>query len=208
MVDDYRSPAERLIYRLRVRADEHPFVLRWDVNLVPDHFTKLKLRAINQDQEIDMRSVKELEFSATKNEVYQFELVFSQRMVLELYPGWNMISLPGTPTADLTAKAMAMAMADKSETTMGSLFQWKSSGHSYQVVEELGLGAGYWFLTLNQNREEMELPLTPVDEYSIDLRAGWNMIGSVNHVCDFSNPQDMPDGLIVPSSLFEWNPKQ
>jgi len=204
LLTDYRSPSENLVYQLRIRADKHPFTLQWNVDSVPDHFTSLKLRSDKQKTEIDMRSTDQAEFPAIEGQFYLLELIASQRIKLHLYPGWNMISLPGTPEAKLTPKAMA----DKSETAMVPLFRWLSAGYAYKEAEQFDLGAGYWFLTLNQAGEEMELPETPIDRYSIDLKAGWNMIGSVNQVSDFSDPQDLPDDSIVPNSLFEWQPQR
>ena len=204
LLADYRSPSENLVYRLRIRADKHPFTLQWNVDSVPDHFTSLKLRSVEQKTEIDMRSTDQAEFPAMEGQFYLLELIASQRIKLHLYPGWNLISLPGTPEAELTPKSMA----DKSETAMAPLFRWLSAGYAYKEAEQLDLGEGYWFLTLNQAGEEMELPVTPTDRYSIGLKAGWNMIGSVNKISDFSDPQDLPDNSIVPNSLFEWQPQR
>ena len=42
------------------------------------------------------------------------------------------------------------------------------------------------------------------DSYTMDLKVGWNIIGSVAGVYDFSGPQDDPDGSIANCSFFEW----
>jgi len=205
LVADYRSQSEHLVYQLEVRADQQPFTLHWDASPVPDRFASLKLRAVDQEieTEVDMRMVDHATFPAIEGEFYTFEVIASQRIKLHLFPGWNMISLPGTSEEELTPKAMT----DQSQTAMHPLFRWNPTGSTYKEVEQFGLGEGYWFLTLNEKGEEIDLPVTPIDSYTIDLKMGWNLVGSTYRVCDFSDPQDVPNGSIVPNSLFEWQAK-
>ena len=41
----------------------------------------------------------------------------------------------------------------------------------------------------------------------MELETGWNLIGSVSQVYDFSNPQDQPDQSVTPGSLYAWRAK-
>ena len=87
---------------------------------------------------------------------------------------------------------------------MAPMFIWNPEGFSYQQVTEFQLGQGYWLLDLAAEGEVLQLGLGLENSYQVDLKAGWNMIGSVAGVYDFSDPQDAPDGSIADYSLFEW----
>ncbi|MDP7281677.1 MAG: FlgD immunoglobulin-like domain containing protein, partial [Candidatus Poribacteria bacterium] len=67
-------------------------------------------------------------------------------------------------------------------------------------------GEGYWILSLNPAGEKLELPVTLLSSYTTSLKPGWNMIGGVSQVTDFTSPQDNPDNSIIPGTLYSWNP--
>jgi hypothetical protein len=70
------------------------------------------------------------------------------------------------------------------------MFGWHTLGFSYQPLEEFKHGEGYWMLSLNQQGERLVVPVEEykqLDSYTIDLKAGWNLIGGVGKSYDFSN---------------------
>jgi hypothetical protein len=186
-----------------VRADEQPFTLSWDVSSLPTEFTRLQLHSVSDPDQsvIDMRQQAAVTFAAQQQD-YVFQLVLAQQSELALEAGWNMISLAGQPL-----QTDPSSLKGESQTAMLPMFRWNPSGFSYQQAKELKLGEGYWMLSLSQDGESLSLPLKAVDNYSVQLKAGWNLIGSVAQPFDFANAVDHPDGAIAPGSLYGWRPK-
>jgi len=127
--------------------------------------------------------------------------VLVEAYAIDLKPGWNMISIPGIP-----ADTDPQSLVGDSETALLPMFRWNPAGFSYQEVTELKFGEGYWILSLNPAGEKLELPVTLLSSYTTSLKPGWNMIGGVSQVTDFTSPQDNPDNSIIPGTLYSWNP--
>ncbi|MDP6599571.1 MAG: hypothetical protein QGI86_27515 [Candidatus Poribacteria bacterium] len=121
-------------------------------------------------------------------------------VTLDLPSGWNMIGLPGLPV-----NQDPQALAPDSQTLLQPFYYWSSSGFSYKPVTQLAFGQGYWVLSLNPEGETITLSVELATSYTVSLKAGWNMIGSVSQVVDFSDPADNPDQSILPGTLYEWN---
>ena len=192
-------------FHLRVQAEEQPFTLSWDLSQVPINLTSLTLRQLEPtpDSAVEVNLRQQLAFtfqSLTAGEgSYLFEIELSSNYQLRVSGGWNLISLPGQ-----LSNADPQTLIDSGQGAMLPMYRWSTSGYSYQQVTELEQGVGYWLLDLTPNGEVLQPSLTLSDSYTIDLKAGWNIIGSVASVYDFSDPQDEPDGSIANYSLFEW----
>ncbi|MBI1927480.1 T9SS type A sorting domain-containing protein [Candidatus Poribacteria bacterium] len=119
---------------------------------------------------------------------------------IQLGPGWNMFSIPGTPV-----NTDPNSLVGPGSQIILPLYRWNPSGFSYEQVTELRLGESYWILTLNPSGETIQVPVIPASTYTASLPQGWNMIGSVSGDADFSDPQDNPDGSILPPIYF-WDP--
>ena len=131
-----------------------------------------------------------------------FEIEISSKYQLPVSMGWNMISLPGG-----MADPSPQGLVGESAGAQLPMFVWHPAGFSYHEVKELRLGQAYWLLDLNPSGEVLELGLSPSTSYSVELKEGWNMIGSVAGAYNFSDPQDDPDGSIANNSLFQWKPE-
>ena len=143
-----------------------------------------------------------LSLPALQGQPYIFEITVSTRYQLTLKPGWNMVSVPGSfPDNQFFSPN---ALTDQSSTAMLPMFLWNPSGFSYQYVNQIQQGEGYWLLSLAEAEETLSVSLAPIKNYTISLKQGWNMIGSVSAPCDFSYPQVEPYGSIANDSLFEW----
>jgi len=203
LLTEYQPHSRKSTYRLIVQAQESGFQISWSVINVPYQYRQVELRlvAANDSQVINMREQSSVTFDA-REEPYQFDLLVSKDFPMQLEAGWNMISFPGQPLA-----TDPVTLKGDSQTAMLPIFGWHSSGFSYQAVEELKVGEGYWMLTLNQQGEGLVVPLEPVESYSIELKWGWNLIGSVSKVYDFSDPIDEPDNSIVNGTLYGWRAK-
>jgi hypothetical protein len=46
---------------------------------------------------------------------------------------------------------------------------------------------------------------TLVETLTTDIRAGWNMIGSIITVVSIADPNDYPDGSVIPP-VYWWDP--
>jgi len=68
----------------------------------------------------------------------------------------------------------------------------------------LKLEEGYWILTLSDETITVCLK-SSATTYTISLSQGWNMISGIAGSADFTNPQDNPDGAVLPPA-FWWNP--
>ena len=121
-------------------------------------------------------------------------------ITLDLSPGWNMIALPGNPN-----NPDPQSLIGSSQTFLLPFYYWEPDGFSYKPVTQLVLGQSYWVLSINPAGERIVLPVELASSYTIQLKAGWNMIGSVAKVVDFSDPMDSPDQSVLPGTLYEWS---
>jgi len=115
-----------------------------------------------------------------------------------LKSGWNMISFPGTP---VNPDPSSLVTGDSK--IILPLYKWNPGTFNYEKVTQLKLGEGYWILTMAD--ETLKANVNSASSYTVDLKAGWNMIGSVSTQVDFSDPQDTPDKSIIPP-LYSYNP--
>jgi len=121
--------------------------------------------------------------------------------VIHLSPGWNMVSIPGIPQ-----KTDPATLQTVDNSLILPLYRWNSATFSYEPVTELKLGEGYWALTIRPEGTTLQIPITSADSYNRTLQPGWNMIGGVSQVSDFTNPQDDPDNSVIAGTLYSWNP--
>ena len=88
--------------------------------------------------------------------------------------GWNLVSLPVSPhpTGNI-------ALEDLLEGFEGSYiaFTWNSSMRRYVDVDELEPGKGYWLYLSGSFIARVKG--TPVYNLTLDLPAGWSMVGSI-----------------------------
>ena len=200
--DDYRPVSNAASFRFQVYAQNESaeYTISWEKASIPADLIQLTLKQVQPTgtEVIDMRHQASLNLLA-QQEVYIFEIQASALYPLVLQPGWNMVSLPGQ-----LSESTPTALTDQSETAMLPMFSWNPSGYSYQQVDQIQLGKGYWLLSLDTDGESLSVPVTLTDSYTVDLKPGWNLIGSVSEDCDFSQPVVSPEKSIAKHSLFEW----
>ena len=135
----------------------------------------------------------------TPHSVGLIDISLTGVVTLNISAGWNMIALPGLPT-----NLDPQSLGPDSQTLLQPFYYWKPDSFSYKPVTQLDFGQGYWILSINPDGETITLPVELTSSYTVSLKAGWNMIGSVSQVVDFSNPADNPDQSILPGTLYEW----
>ncbi|MAF83890.1 MAG: hypothetical protein CL797_07310 [Chromatiales bacterium] len=195
---DIIQPSNELDFNWHVRADENAFTLNWSLSQVPAHYQSITLTNTLSGQEVNMMDQASL---ALDKGAYQFKirLLPSRLAEIVIKSGWNMISLPGDPLNPDPAD-----MLGENSQVVLPLYRWNPSSFSYEAVEEVRSGQGYWILSLNLEDEILQVPVLPITSYQQEMALGWSMIGSVWGEADFTDPQDDPDGSVV-GSAFQWN---
>jgi len=209
---NYRSGADIVVFSLQILADEAPFTLHWDLSQLPKSFLSVSLRQVKpagSNMSLNLRhQIGQAVTLQPSDGGYVFEIEISSKYQLPVSVGWNMISVPGG-----MSDPSPQGLVGDNAAAMLPMFVWNPEGFSYRTVEELRMGQAYWLLVWDESSqawnstpsgEVLEFGLSLSDSYSVDLKEGWNMLGSVAGVYDFSDPQDDPDGSIADYSLFEW----
>jgi len=106
--------------------------------------------------------------------------------------GWNLLSVP-------------LIVGDRSTTTLfpnasSSAFAY-TPGTGYSVVDTLLNGSGYWLKF--PSTQFVNITGLPLAVDTIDVVAGWNIIGSIDDTVETSTIIEVPPG-IVQSGYFEY----
>ncbi|MBM3238485.1 T9SS type A sorting domain-containing protein [Candidatus Poribacteria bacterium] len=118
----------------------------------------------------------------------------SEILTFDLKPGWSLISFPGTPVNPNPDSLTSQS------SQIQRLFTWDLERFAFRKADKLEFGKGYWVLSLDKTSFTVEV--IPTSECVLSLKAGWNLIGSPNATIDFTNPQDNPDGSVLPPARF------
>jgi hypothetical protein len=73
----------------------------------------------------------------------------------------------------------------------------------YEQVLGLNPGDGCWLYSATSH--STEIVGVPIENLSLNLDQGWNMIGGVSGPVDFSDPQDTPDQSVLPV-VYHYDP--
>ncbi|MCJ7575496.1 MAG: right-handed parallel beta-helix repeat-containing protein [Dehalococcoidia bacterium] len=126
--------------------------------------------------------------------VWEFT-VEGEEIQLSLQAGWNMVSVPVTP-ADNSTGAVFPGVA--------GIFTWDATSRSYYMPTVIDPEKGYW-VAVTENTT-ITISGSPLETWTTDIKAGWNMIGSVNTTASIANPSDDPDGSVMPTAYW-WDPE-
>jgi hypothetical protein len=85
------------------------------------------------------------------------------------------------------------------ESTEGTLYSY--NGEQYLLEETLQMGNGYWLHF--EYEGSTQLSGTPVNEMTLQLNAGWNLISGISSVVGLSGISD-PGDIVVPGTIFEF----
>ena len=196
-IQPFESAADSLNFTFVVRSDQDSFQLDWDSFLIPPNYSGAVLKT--PTGRIDMRQVSSASFEPG---TYTFQIELGEMVYhqIQLQPGWNMISIPGQPSNPDPAQLL-----EQGTGLLLPLYQWNPSQFTYQPVQELKVGQGYWALCLEDGGASFDIAMTPVNQHQLTLERGWNMIGGLSSQIDFSDPAEEPDESILPPA-FSWNP--
>ena len=105
-----------------------------------------------------------------------------------------MVSVPVAPIDNSTSAVFPGVAA---------IFTWNAASRSYYVPTVIEPKEGYW-VAVTENIT-LTISGTPIETWTTDIKAGWNMIGSVNTSASIADPNDDPDGSVIPTAYW-WDP--
>ncbi len=107
---------------------------------------------------------------------------------------WNMVSVPVIPADNSVASVFPGVEV---------VYSWNPVTKSYYIPTEIEPYKGYWVAVLSDT--VITVCGSPVNSWTDDMTAVWNMIGSVSGSVDFTSPDDNPDGSVEPFA-YQWDP--
>jgi len=84
-----------------------------------------------------------------------------------------------------------------------AVYTWNATAKSYEMPTNIEIGKGYWVAVAEDTN--ITVSGEPMYDITMNLTAGWNMIGSV--MCDVSieNLEDEPEGSVL-STVYWYDP--
>ncbi len=115
-----------------------------------------------------------------------------ENFVISYSENWNLVGLPAVP-ADPNYLSL---FPDAIE---GTLYYYEQS---YQNASDLTAGRGYW-LRFN-SAGTADITGTPINEISISLLEGWNLISGISVPLDVNNIDD-PNAIIISGTIYGFD---
>lgn len=135
---------------------------------------------------------------AYRDAIYEyFRLQLPTYLEITLAAGWNAISIPGIPVSSYPWSTIIQS--DLLWTP--GLYRWDPFD-GWKQIQRVKFGEGYLIYSFD-GREKVHISYLSEDEYTIDLERGYNMIGSVSHIADFSEARNR----FLSRELWTWNPR-
>ena len=106
--------------------------------------------------------------------------------------GWNLIGLP-LEVEDASYNLLFP------ESIEGTLYSFNGG---YNPVTNLTHGEGYWLRFANDGSTTIDG--TPINELTVSLSEGWNLITGLSTPLNISSIQD-PDGIIISGTIYGFN---
>lgn len=120
-------------------------------------------------------------------------LKYAENFATEIRSGWNLISLP--------INTNLISKQDLFPNSISQAYKYQP-GVGYQVVDTINNGLGYWIKFPADTMISIFGALRPVD--SINVRKGWNIIGSISSYVPVQKITTHPDGIIS-SNFFYYD---
>jgi len=143
-----------------------------DIQAIPEN-NSVMLETPTGD--VNMRIKDSYTWDVEEGGQYSFSIIVSPQAVisLELVTGWNMVSMQVTPFSPSVSFVL-------NEVSYFQVVTWTGSG--YIPVSTFEPGRGYWVLVLED--VIVEVRGMSLDQVSLTLNRGWNMVGGPNGVVD------------------------
>ena len=108
---------------------------------------------------------------------------------VELSRGWNMVSVVGLPI-DESAEAVFAGLDVYRYNTLSGIYE-----------EPVIIDPGYGYFVLSMHDTTLTIPLYPDNDLTIPVYVGWNQIGSPSGGSQIFDPDDDPDGSVIPGAF-------
>ncbi len=164
---------------------EEPGSLYWSPHGFPDG-------VITLNGYIDMKRDSIYHYASNETLVITLSQPLPAEDTLSLCAGWSLASLPTAITVPGWAHFL--------EGVYAGPFEYDASTGTYFASDIPRTGFGFWILSVEEHT--YNIGGIPLDEVTIPIYPGWNLIGSVNHSAWFET--DPPD-LILPGHVFGWD---
>jgi hypothetical protein len=123
---------------------------------------------------------------------YHQESGVPTEIIIDYQSGWNLVGLP----LDVDYPYYITIFPDATENTLYSF------GETYVPDSTLIQGEGYWLRF--DNSGTTTITGTPIDELTISLSEGWNLVSGLHEDLSIYSIND-PDSTIVPNTLFGFS---
>jgi subtilisin family serine protease len=199
------APENLMEWPLRIKYADNieNITLTWNVENIPSEYSVLLYRG--GDLVADMRAEDNYTFEASPGS-HDFKIVVGTIVpfTLELTQGWNMISLPimpQNPDPDVIFGG-AYYVIYRWDAENRKYVLYADSESSIEPDPNVEVGVGYWVYVLEN--ENVDLPGFPVNQLTLSLCQGWNLIGAPYGGSSIADPIDDPDNSVLPWA-FTWN---
>ncbi|MFN0157179.1 MAG: S8 family serine peptidase [Bacteroidota bacterium] len=182
------GPGSEIVYsgRMQPGGGGYPFVLLWNSGSFPSGGFSLRDQFGGSFFSVDMKDQDSLVI--TNPAFTTFEIVYSNVTTVQsaMVNGWNMLSVPVTVSDRRTSEVFP--------TSISSAFSF-SAAAGYSAEDTLHYGAGYWI----KFPSAQNVSVTGVARVSdtINVAAGWNLIGSISTPVPVDSILEVPSGIVV-----------
>jgi hypothetical protein len=163
-----------------------PVTLSWDTSRIHSIMGDVTLWMRDSSADLDVNITAQQSYSFTYTGKRSFYIWSEARATYcNIYPRWNMTSLPRVPTEFEKSKLFPSAVSNA--------FSYEGA---YRSCDTLNVGKGYW---LKFDKEQMVgFTGSTISSYDIPVHAGWNMIGAL------TEETAVPMGGIITSQFYGY----
>ena len=104
-----------------------------------------------------------------------------------LHVGWNLISFPIVPVCDNISEIF--------DSTLSTMYYYDTDESGYISAHTPAQGKAFWLFSFID--KSYKIAGIPVENYTIDLKTGWNMIGTVTAPVDGESVAFDPESYFV-----------
>ena len=190
---DYRNSTKTSIdwmVQFQPGTAGYPISFTWDQNQLPSGSFWLKDLITGEIVNINMRDRNS--YTLTNEGIGTLQIVFRKQActVMDLIPGWNMISIP-----------FEMDNAEKTYLFPSATSNTFGYENQYVVCDSIETGNGYWLRFSDADTLELCGIINPD---MLDVQTGWNMVGTFEFNLPINQITSEPPGIIV-SNFFGFN---
>jgi len=153
-----------------------------------DEDTLTVMGSLYLNGDIDMKTSSVYFFEPGETLTIVYRRTGEAPFVIDLYPGWNMVSLPIIPTGigDTPGEVYPDGV---------QYYYFDPATQAWAEAENIEPGVGYVVLSFTE--EHYTVWGQPLESYTYALSRGWDLVGSIFEEVDFSSPTTNPPGAIL-----------